>query len=143
MKLEGAKWQGEPVLAIMGISELEENKQNPLFWYNYEYSQNKKTIPSIKITCIEDGYTFYIANYYGVGAEKLLSGGWPDKPHFTIPDKFKFTPNIEVKPIKKFDEAAYMMHETERREWQKENFPTEFRKLEHLESLLKANHSNQ
>lgn len=145
------KWQGEPVKIRFGHVHLKENRERPLYWYNFEcyikidindnYIDNYGFlgtcfIPAIEVTCI-DGYVFQLANHFGIGVHKLMNGGWPNYAHFSLDGKFEEMDWQMAIEYKKFDEPRYARHEAERRKWQKKNYPVEFEKMEQLKRLGK------
>lgn len=150
-------WQGEPVLVDFGAVYIEENIEKPLFWYNYEcnwdvnlnkpkYGEQKGAmIPAIKIYSFQGDELLIISNHFGVGANKLLKGGWPNHTHFSFSDNVKFEsrenlPSYTLQKafkITEFDEEGYSKYEEGRKKWQKENFPEEFEKLERLKKAFR------
>jgi hypothetical protein len=139
------QWQGENVKVLFGYSTVTENKEKPLFWYNYEVAMaegDEALIPAIKITT-KAGDSFVLANHYGIGLLKLRSGGWPDKTHFSLPaDSFQVSNRAEfVYTVRQFNQGAYSRHEENRRKWQEKNVPKgwedEYEKIEGLRSLIK------
>lgn len=133
-------WQGEPIKTDFGFVIVNEAVDKPLYWYNYEVLNNI-TIPAIKCTA-KDGYEFIIANHHGIGAHKLMNGGWPSHTHFSLPNDAKFEGKEELGVfrvdfyINKFDELAYSKHESDRNNWQRLRYPAEFQKrLEFMEAF--------
>ena len=147
-------WHGEPVKTDFGYATVNENKEKPLFWYNFEclwnlnegkpnYGLNKSAmIPAIKVTS-KDGQSFLIANHFGIGASKLKKGGWPNHNHFSLPDNAKFEGCEDlgslriIYSIREFDEENYSEHEKLRRIWQRENFPEEMKKMDSLKAAFR------
>lgn len=130
------KWQGEPVKVKFGCSVVKYNKEKPMYWYNYECSLNAPSmtaiIPTVKVITPND--SFVISNHYGIGVYKLLKGGWPNCTHFSVDDD-SFTENRRYM-ISRFNDEGYAIHEAERRKWQKETYPEEYRKLEAIRSCF-------
>lgn len=153
-------WQGEPVKTDFGVVYQPENKEKPLFWYNYECNWNTTldkpiydtekiaAIPAIKVTT-ENGYTFFIANHFGIGANKLKKGGWPNHTHFSFSDDVKFEGVEELGAlrnmysIREFDEDGFVEYEAKRKRWQKENYPDEFARMERIENSFRTIKSRQ
>jgi len=138
------KWHGE-VVQIEHINVLvTQNKEKPLFWYNFECELNapytKAMLPAIEITT-QEGNTFIIANHNGIGLNKVRKGGWPDQPHFSFDEKdiVQIIRRGEkgFYTIDSFCERDYSDLENQRRLWQKENFPEEFEKSEALRKMLR------
>lgn len=136
-------WQGEPIKTDFGFVVLKEKVDKPLYWYNYEVLNNI-IIPAIKCTA-KDGYEFLIANHHGIGAHKLINGGWPSHTHFSIPNDAKFEGKEELGPLRSyfyinvFDESAYSKHESNRTGWQRRRYPEEFqKKVELMEAFKNA-----
>ena len=147
-------WHGEPVKTDFGYATVQENKEKPLFWYNFEclwnlnegkpYYGTKKSamIPTIKVTS-KDGQSFLIANHFGIGASKLKKGGWPNHIHFSLPDNAKFEGCEDlgvlrnIYSIREFDEEKFAEHEKLRGIWQKENFPEETKKMDNLKAMFR------
>lgn len=147
------QWQGEPVKIELGQVILKENKDKPLYWYNfecnmrlnlnneYEYhhsSNNYKIGICDAVKIIHSNGEFIIANHFGIGIHKLLNGGWPNYQHFSLDGKFEATSWKENIHLKKFDELGFSKHEAARRKWQKENYPEEFEKMENLKSAMRT-----
>lgn len=141
------KWQGEHCEVEFGYTMVKENKEKPLWWYNFECNVRQNLydeyipsygttgiglIPSIRVK--QGNSIFIISNHFGVGASKLLKGGWPNHQHFSV--NGEFTQDEEF-AIYEFDELAYSKHESERHKWQKENYPVEFQKMEDLKNSFK------
>lgn len=129
------QWQGEPVTVEFGRSIVHENKEKPLFWYNYECNseppKGTACIPSIKVTT-KDGSSFVIANHFGIGVYKLLSGGWPSHTHFSVGEDFTEDKDFS---ITEFDKSCYVAYEAGRTAWQKKNFPEEYERMDALRRL--------
>lgn len=147
------KWQGEPVKVEFGYCEVTENKEKPLFWYNFECNWDTHTdnqirsanpvksaiVPAIKVTYQDR--EFCIANHFAIGAHKLKNGGWPNYTHFSLPketfSKAVYKTEGLVFCLRRFDLEGYEKHEAKRRKWQKANFPQEFEKIATLKQHLK------
>lgn len=147
-------WNGEPVKTDFGVAYQPENTERPLYWYNYECNWNttlnkpiygtKKVaaIPAIKITT-KQGDVFFIANHFGIGANKLMKGGTMRQTHFSLDGNVKFIGAEELGilrneySIRKFDEEGFAEHEARRERWQKENFPEEFERMEMFRKSFK------
>lgn len=134
------KWQGEPVEVEFGYCVVFENKENPMYWYNYlvaispESCSDGKfaTIPAIKV--ITDHYEFVIANHHAYGIHKLELGGWPNHGHSSLPidsftksDNFKFT---------EFDSKGFSNFDKSKDNWFAKNHPEEFKRMEDLRNLI-------
>ena len=148
-------WQGEPVRIEFGAAYPEENKDKPLYWYNFEcnYDTNldkpifdtykNAIIPAIRIHYGKEK-PFVISNHFGIGVNKLIKWGSPRHTHFSFYDKIKFETidelvSWELKQyfkITEFDEEGFSVHEAKRRKWQKENFPEEYEQSERLRAVL-------
>lgn len=143
------QWQGEPVKVKFGYVLQEEAVEKPMYRYNFEcYTKEEidgifkvdhfvqsngkhfSLIPAIEVES-NTGYKFKLANHYGIGITKLLKGGWPNHAHFSLDGSFKES-NAHYFAFKKFDLEGYENHESERRSWQKKNYPVEFERMEQL-----------
>lgn len=114
------KWHGEPVQVEFGFSEVIPKEEMPGYWLNYEHSQGKKWIESLKVTT-QDGKEFCISNHSGIGVNKLLKGGWPSNSHFSLPlDTFHPDP---LGVVLEFNRDAWEEQERNRDAWLKENNP--------------------
>lgn len=135
----GYCWHGEPVKVQFGYCKIFENKEKPLWWYNYECQQNAPhtfaLIEAIKITT-KSGEQFVNANHYGIGIYKLLKGGWPNCTHFSLPLESFEVSKMACYKIEKFDSIGFSKYEAERNKWQKENYPLEFEKMESLRRVI-------
>lgn len=134
------KWQGEPVKAEFGHSYVDFNEEKPLYWYNYEClgATRGACIPSIKITS-KDGEVFYISNHYGIGAHKLSKGGWPNMPHFGIPNTAKF--EEDKRPpfgLRTLDLEGFEAYEQERKTWQSLKYPEEYKRVQALRDSIRT-----
>lgn len=134
-------WRGEPVTVRFGLVKVEENKEKPLYWYNYEVAVDNPAskfsfVDAIEITTKDS--VFCIANHFGVGVYKLLQGGWPNVSHFSLPGGSMF---LEQKGFEEFHSEfnliGYEKYERLRRRWQAKHFPEEFNKNERLRKLFK------
>jgi hypothetical protein len=124
------QWQGEPVKVIFGYCLVKENKEKPMWWYNYECRQDgTAVIPALQITTQND-HSFFISNHYGIGVHKLINGGWPGCTHFSL-NGGEFTGRHTLM-YTVFDLDGYEKHEANRRIWQKENHPEEYEKQQKL-----------
>lgn len=145
------KWQGETVKVEFGQCRVVENKENPLYWYNYNVANSNSgayaLISAIKITT-KCGQEFCILNENGYGLHKLRNGGWPNYGHASLPlGTFE---TIEPLPWKmkltleneKFNLEGYEELESKRRNWQKKNFPKEFEESEKLLQSIRARRNN-
>ena len=150
-------WQGEPVRIEFGAAYPEENKEKPLFWYNYEcncdFLQDKPIydthkfcmLPAIKIY-YKDQKPFIISNHFGIGVNKLLKGGSPRHTHFSFADNVKFETIDELESwvlkqsfkITEFDEEGFSNYEAKRNKWQKENFPEEYEEMEKFKNSFRS-----
>ncbi len=143
------QWQGEPVTVKFGYVLQQENKEKPMYWYNFECHTKEQIngdreidhmvmnngshfslIPAIKVTTGSDS-EFLLANHFGIGVRKLLKGGWPNHAHFSLNGEFKESAAPYFK-IASFDLDGYEKHESDRRSWQKKEYPEQFEKLEAL-----------
>lgn len=142
------QWHGKPVKVRFGYVNQKENTEKPLYWYNFECHNRRQLddtyqpdrmcsgdgrkfalIPAIEVT--QDGVTWVIANHYGIGVNKLLKGGWPNSSHFSLTGNFTESAEHCFKNTQ-FNLEEYEYHESERRKWQKENYPEEFERMEAL-----------
>lgn len=150
-------WQGEPVRIEFGAAYPEENKEKPLFWYNYEcnwdFLQDKPIhdtrkigmLPAIRIY-YQDQKPFIISNHFGIGVNKLLKGGSPRHSHFSFADNVKFETIDELVSwglkqsfkITEFDEEGFSNYEAKRNKWQKENFPEEYEEMEKFKNSFRS-----
>ena len=136
-------WQGEPVKTEFGYAVIERTYIKPLMWFNYEveinpYSNSYAIIDAVKITT-KDGHSFVIANHFGIGANKLSKGGWPNQTHHGFPKNIFFEPEskqFHTKGIKQFNEDEYSNHESKRRIWQQKTYPEEFKKMKALQAVV-------
>jgi len=132
------QWQGEPVTVTFGMMTVKKNTEKLLYWYNYECVQNapdeRAIILALKIEIGE--HVFYISNHCGIGVHKLLNGGWPSHAHFSLPEDGKFEAT-KMNAIYKFNEECYAQYESERRDWQKKNYPEEFKRSEALRDVIR------
>jgi hypothetical protein len=129
-------WHGELVKVEFGHCHVKEQKEQTMWWYNYECRiGGNAVVEALKVT--HEGKSFFIANHHGIGVHKLLNGGWPSHSHFGLPDGC-FEPNEDLPHINStvFDELAYSSHESARLNWQKENFPAEYEKMEALKAAF-------
>lgn len=130
------QWHGEPVQVEFGNCVVKDNKDKPLWWWNYECAMERPSgmacIPVVRITD-NTGYSFMIANHDGIGVHKLLNGGWPGHQHFTVSGKFSSTPELKYDS---FDEVAFAEHEAARDKWQKETYPEEWEKNQQLRNAF-------
>lgn len=135
------KWQGEPVKVRFGYCKVKENKEKPLYWYNYECSDSPKGfafVAAIEVTYGNE--VFRIANHYGIGAYKLKKGGWPNCRHFSISTEFEFVESHEKWcNLREFNEREFAAHEAARDRWQKKNYPKEYEAVESLKAYMKQN----
>jgi hypothetical protein len=123
------QWYGKQVTIEFGVCEVKENKQKPLHWYNYECSLNnppgKALISAIKVTT-ETTRAFVLGNQHGIAINKLLNGGWPDYPHYSLPLKsFK---SGEV-GLTYFDIDEYKNYIDQRDNWKMETHPKGYKKF--------------
>jgi hypothetical protein len=151
------QWQGEPVEVQFGYVTQEENSEKPMYWYNFECYNREKLeggfkpgrdvfangkhfacIPALKVTS-KNGYSFLLANHYGIGVNKLLKGGWPNMPHYSLDGEFSES-ILPYFRITKFDEDGYCNHESARKDWQKKEYPEEFERLERFRAGFKIAH---
>jgi hypothetical protein len=141
MKKSVYQWQGEPVKVVFGYCEVFTNKEKLLYWYNYECDisklfKGKALIPAIKIISNDNDYSFVIANHYGIGISKLKKGGWPNHTHFSLDNNLFVEDTHRAFNIRKFDFEQYSEYETNRENWQKENFPEEYNKIRSLRNMI-------
>lgn len=134
------QWQGEPVKVRFGYVTVVNREDKPLYWYNYECNTDgnygEADIPAIEVTYHDQ--VFFIANHFGIGAHKLKHGGWPNYMHFSLFGHFKEETIPELLNGKRqLNEEKFAEHESNRRKWQKYNFPEEFEKNEHLKESMR------
>lgn len=142
------KWNGKGVKIEHVQVTVKENKKKPLTWYNFECLTNrdtngKHTFPAIVITT-RKGNKFIISNHYATGINKCRKGGLQGQYHggFDFEDVTKVLQMGHAKwcPLVDrcimFNEQAYSSNESDRREWQKENYPEEFEKAEALREII-------
>ena len=135
------QWQGEEVEIKFGLASVKKNKEKPLYWYNYECTLENPEYESAYISSIQvktkKGSTFLIANHFGIGAYKLINGGYPNIQHFSFGDDAKFEEHKEYEDYDGvFQLEEFEEHESNRRKWQKDNFPIEFENSERLRKLI-------
>jgi len=130
------QWQGEKIKVIFGNCIVRQNKEKPLYWYNFEcYPEGLACIPAIKIIPQSEkliGTPFVIANHYGIGVYKLLNGGWPNYTHFSLDGEFSTKPRLK---ITEFDPGLYAIYESEREEFFKEHHPEEWKAIQPLRKM--------
>lgn len=127
------QWQGKKVNVKFGVCIPEINTEKPLMWYNYELTAlSSGRIYAIEITYYDE--IFVISNHYGIGEHKLLCGGWPNKPHFSLDGEFY---NTGQRPI--IDLEGYEEHERYRKRWQRRTYPKQMKKIDSLINNLKNN----
>ena len=136
------EWQGEEVKVKFGLALTKTNKDKPLYWYNYEVSleetimQGNTLISAIQIETSR-GSKFVISNHFGIGVHKVLNGGYPNIQHFSFSDDVEFKEHPEYETYDgEFQLEEFEEHESNRRKWQKENFPVEFDNSERLRKLI-------
>lgn len=135
------QWQGEKAKVRFGRYKVEEQKDKPLYWYNYEVL----ALQDPYINCVEvtsQGQTFYIYNGFGYGVAKLEAGGWPNMGHMSLPsDKSNFTEytpeewaTVKFKclneDMQKFEAMRYA-----RDTWFRQQYPEEMKKMDALRAL--------
>ena len=127
-------WQGEPVKTEFGYCTVHENKDKPLWWYNYYCKEDGYAhLEAVRITT-KSGETFCISNIHGYGVHKLINGGWPNYGHAGLPDEgFEM---YKTRYPKEFDHEAWSKEEGDRHKWQEVNFPKEFERSENLSRLI-------
>jgi hypothetical protein len=139
-------WDGENVTIRHGYVLVQEDKEHPLKWYNYEvylckqdrdsnYETLKAIIPAIEIIT-KNGYKFHISNHYGVGVYSLLQGGTWRQISFHFDEPYEFIGD-EVKKIPEYDQIKYHAHELKRMAWQRVTYPNEYKAIERLRKLIK------
>lgn len=106
------QWNGEIVKAQFGYCTVEEVKDKPLWWWNYNVLGLKsKIIPAVRVSNVH--YAFVIANHFGMGEEKLRLGGWPNFPYWSLPiDTF-----IETNHQIPFNNQAYSDYYERAKAW--------------------------
>ena len=98
------------------------------------HANQQALIEALQITTLS-GEIFVIANHFGIGINKLIKGGWPNQTHFSLPNETFKECSWKEFPPRKFDYDQYSQHESQRRVWQKANYPNEFEKLERLRKV--------
>jgi len=147
------QWQGTPCEVKFGYVVQSENKEKPLYWYNFECYTSEQLdgtfkhdhfvkdngdhfalIPAVQVS--QGKSTFILANHYGIAVAKLEKGGWPNHTHFSLDGEFHDS-NANYDAIKEFDLEGYEKHESNRRKWQKENHPKEFGDMERFRESMR------
>lgn len=146
MKRHNYQWHGEKVKVKFGYCYVTERLDKPLWWYNFECNwdieEDKQIYDTVKtallpaIKVIYEDQSFCIANHHGIGFHKLINGGWPNYRHFSLPvDTFNDALGREeaiLYGIRRFDEDAFCLHESKRKDWQRINHKEEFERYEAL-----------
>ncbi|WP_420582065.1 hypothetical protein [Reichenbachiella sp.] len=134
--MKNYQWQGEPVKVEFGCSTVQENKEKPLYWYNYLCDKGGGTaeIPSIRITS-KSGESFVINNQCGIGVHKLINCGWPNMPHSSLPDEGFEENEIDYK-FDQFNKDSYLFLKSKEEQWMKDKHPKEYAKLESLKQII-------
>lgn len=128
-------WQGELVKVEFGYSLIKPNKEKPLYWYNYECSLGTEKIPAIRVI-IDKDTSFVLANHFGIGVHKLMSGGWPGKQHFSLTDHLFHRSDDPLYLIHDYNESKFIEYELGRDEYFKESCPDEYKKIQDLRKLI-------
>lgn len=128
------RWQGQPVSVKFGFVKAVPVEETPLHWMNY-YALNgagPQKIPAVEVRLLKQ--KFMIANFYGMGERKLVAGGWPNRPHRSIPDKCEFT-QVEraFRPIIEPGKMRWM--EAKETAWFSLKYPKEMERIEALKEL--------
>lgn len=141
-KVRRYQWQGEAVDVVFGYCLVTENKDKPMYWYNYNVFRNGQLPTKIGAIRVDtsDGQSFCLSNDYGEGVHKLESGGYPNMPHRSLPSEtfvesedFRYKTTI-YRPLIAYHE------EVDRRQYFMCMFPEEFKKSEALRNkILRAN----
>lgn len=135
------EWQGEPVKIEFGHCKVTKDEKHNLYWYNYDcdITNGHETafIDAVKVTT-RNGEEFCISNQNAYGVHKLRNGGWPNCGHASLPlEGFETNEPMGWKmrswfENKEFDLVGYEKQESDRRNWQKKNFPIEFEKSDKI-----------
>lgn len=131
------QWHGEPVMVEFGLCTGGLVKDKPLWWTNYEcsFSPGKSGFAIEAVKVIYGKEEFVISNQYGRGVHKLLNGGWPNLGHGSLPmDGFMKDDDFA---IYEYDEDAFQEYEAKREQWQKKNFPEDYKKIQSLKAMIK------
>lgn len=141
-KVRRYQWQGEDVDVVFGYCLVTENKEKPMYWYNYNVFRNGQKPTKIRAIKVDtsDGQSFCLSNDYGEGVHKVENGGYPNIPHFSLPlDAFVESDDFRHKRLL-FDRYGSKQEELDRRQYFRANYPEEFKKAEALRNMiLKAN----
>lgn len=135
------QWQGEPVSVKFGYCKVTIQTE-PMWWSNYECDKSggKAQITAVQITApgidTETGEprTFCIANEFGEGIAKLKNGGWPGDGHASLPDAAFIEDRSRT--VLDYNKLGWKVREKQRRDWQLENWPDEFEKMEALREMI-------
>jgi hypothetical protein len=144
MKYKNLHWHGNPIDVQFGFMGVSTNKENPLWWYNYECSLNHGFAVVSAIRIKQNNQVWYICNDYNLGMRKLRNGGWPNFGHRSLPDdNYSFTKIRNREDIAKimeadFNEESYAFNEAAREKWQKEKYggTYEWEKSQALKKIL-------
>jgi len=116
-------WQGKPVKVQFGYCKVQENKERPLWWYNYEcFLSKSKKCTIIEAIKIEGKEPFVIANHFGIGVYKLMNGGWPNCEHYSL-SLGTFSPCEPTKQNLILNYEGFSDHERGRIKWFFEKYP--------------------
>lgn len=128
------RWEDVPVDVKFGYCEITPSRDKRLWWYNFECSLMKgiAIIPAVKITT--ERFVFVNSNHCGIGVHKLLNGGWPQDPHFSLPLSTFHADNDYA--IYEFDRELFENHEQKRIEWESRNVSANRIKLEELHKYI-------
>jgi len=105
--------------------------QPPMHWQNCFAGQDRQVV---KVVC-KDGYTFYMDNQDGSGLLKISKKGGPDSYHASI-NEHEFIRELNENEWQQFDLLLHKKHRQECDDWQKKNFPNDYKKIEALKQSI-------
>lgn len=130
-------WNGEP--AQISVVEYEVTKSDkPLYWNNLHVGTRRQALQ-----VNQHGQSFLIDNQFGDGYYKVTEGkGMWRSGHKSIEKPINVKPLPDDQCITVYDHEGIKKEETTYEDWQKENYPEEYKRLQSLKKTIATHQKN-
>lgn len=135
--MKKGKWNyTEDIYYKVILVRLHKVEEPPMHWQNAFAGQERQVL-DIWYTIKGVEKHFYIDNYDGSGLLKISKGGGPDSYSAHV-SGFSYLRDLPESEWQQFDKHRYEISRVLVDEWQKTNFPEDFKKMEALREMIRS-----
>ena len=114
------------------LVRLQAVEEKPMYWQNAFAGELRQVV---EVTTEKGDYTFHIDNADGSGLLKILKGGGPDSYSAHV-SGFTFIKELPENEWQLPDQLLWETNQQRVEDWQRTNYPEEFKRMEALKKTI-------